>query len=73
MKKILIVGAGFSGAIIARELAEAGNDITIIDERNHIGGNAYDYENEHVKTTNHLSDLENKLFAERVLRDNIHE
>jgi len=44
MKSILIVGAGFSGAVIARELAEAGHKCTIIDKRYHIGGNAYDYE-----------------------------
>jgi UDP-galactopyranose mutase len=47
-KRILIVGAGFAGATIARHLAEAGNfEITVIDSRDHIGGNAYDYENEH--------------------------
>jgi UDP-galactopyranose mutase len=40
------VGSGFSGAVIARELAEAGLHITIIDKRNHIGGNAYDFKNE---------------------------
>ena len=47
MKKILIVGAGFSGAVIARELAEVGYNVVIIDKRNHIGGNAFDYMNEH--------------------------
>jgi UDP-galactopyranose mutase len=47
MKEILVVGAGFSGAIISRELAEAGISITLIDERDHIGGNAYDYTNEY--------------------------
>ena len=42
-KKILIVGAGFSGAVIARELAEAGKyQITVIDSRDHIAGNCYD-------------------------------
>lgn len=45
--KILIVGAGFAGATIARVLAEAGHTIEIIDRRDHIGGNAYDYVNEH--------------------------
>lgn len=45
--RVLVVGAGFSGATIARELAEAGNQITVIDQRSHIGGNAYDYLNEH--------------------------
>ena len=41
-KKILIVGAGFSGAVIGRQLAEKGHQVHIIDQRNHIGGNSYD-------------------------------
>ena len=40
--KILIVGAGFAGAVLARELAEAGHTITVIDKRPHIAGNAFD-------------------------------
>jgi UDP-galactopyranose mutase len=43
LKQILIVGAGFAGAVHARTLAEAGYSIHIIDQRNHIAGNAYDY------------------------------
>jgi UDP-galactopyranose mutase len=43
---ILIVGAGFSGAVIARELAEANHSVVIIDKRDHIGGNAFDSINE---------------------------
>lgn len=39
--KILLVGAGLSGAVIGRRLAEAGHDITIIDGRDHIGGNCH--------------------------------
>lgn len=46
-KKILVVGSGFSGAVIARELAEIGFIVKIIDKRTHIGGNAYDYKNEY--------------------------
>lgn len=43
----LIVGCGFSGSILARKLAEEKNKkILIIDKRDHIGGNAYDYVNE---------------------------
>lgn len=43
LKKVLIVGAGFAGAVIARVLAESGQyAITIIDRRDHIGGNTYD-------------------------------
>ncbi|MDH1087401.1 UDP-galactopyranose mutase [Pantoea brenneri] len=40
-KNILIVGAGFSGAVIGRELAEDGHKVRIIDSRNHIAGNCY--------------------------------
>lgn len=38
---ILLVGAGLSGAVIGRTLAEAGHKITIIDGRDHIGGNCH--------------------------------
>ena len=43
----LVVGAGFAGAVIAHELANDGHQVTLIDERDHIGGNAYYYTNEH--------------------------
>jgi len=46
-QNILIVGAGFAGATVARELAVNGYNVTVIDQRNHMGGNAYDYVNEH--------------------------
>ena len=39
--KVLIVGTGFTGAVIARKLAESGMQITIIDQRSHIAGNCY--------------------------------
>lgn len=39
--RIGIVGAGFSGAVIARELAEAGFSVLVIDERPHIAGNCH--------------------------------
>jgi UDP-galactopyranose mutase len=38
-----VVGAGFAGAVHARELAEAGYHVDVIDRRTHIAGNAYDY------------------------------
>lgn len=46
-KRVLVVGAGFAGAVVAREMAEAGWNVLVIDKRDHIGGNAYDYINEH--------------------------
>lgn len=39
--RILIVGAGLSGAVIARRLADAGHAITVIDKRSHIAGNCH--------------------------------
>jgi UDP-galactopyranose mutase len=41
-KKYLIVGAGFSGAVLANQLAKNSNcSIEVWDERNHIGGNCH--------------------------------
>lgn len=42
----LIVGAGFAGAVLAERLAsKGGKKVLIIDKRNHIGGNTFDYYN----------------------------
>ena len=46
MTKILIVGAGLSGTVVARQLAEAKHKVTVIDKRPHIGGNCFDFVNE---------------------------
>ncbi|MBR6199849.1 MAG: UDP-galactopyranose mutase [Spirochaetales bacterium] len=40
---IIIVGCGITGSVIAREYAEKGKKILILERRNHIGGNMYDY------------------------------
>ena len=40
----LIVGAGFTGAVIAREIADKCNEpVLVIDRRNHVSGNAFDH------------------------------
>jgi UDP-galactopyranose mutase len=44
--RILVVGAGLAGATVARELADAGCRVDVIDKRPHIAGNAYDEVNE---------------------------
>lgn len=45
---ILIIGAGLTGAVIARELAEKHNKSVVIwERREHIAGNMYDYKDEH--------------------------
>jgi UDP-galactopyranose mutase len=41
MGKYLMVGAGLSGAVIGRQLAEAGHAVTIVDSRSHVGGNCH--------------------------------
>ena len=38
---LLMVGAGLSGSVIGRELGEAGHRVTIVDARDHIGGNCH--------------------------------
>ena len=39
----IVVGAGFAGAVAARELAERGSEkVLVLESRDHIGGNCYD-------------------------------
>ena len=38
---LLMVGAGLSGAVIGRHLAEAGYTVTVVDSRDHVGGNCH--------------------------------
>ena len=47
MEEALIIGAGLSGAVIARCLAEKGTRISILERRDHIAGNMYDYRDNH--------------------------
>ncbi len=42
----LIVGAGFSGATVARLLANHGEKVTVIEKKDHIAGNCFDYRDE---------------------------
>lgn len=39
--RVVIIGAGLSGAVIGRELAEAGHDVAIFEARGHIAGNCH--------------------------------
>jgi UDP-galactopyranose mutase len=42
----MIVGAGFAGCVLAERLATVANKkVLIVEQRDHIGGNAYDYYN----------------------------
>jgi UDP-galactopyranose mutase len=43
---ILVVGAGFAGAVHARELADAGYRVLVIDKKDHVAGHCHDYTHE---------------------------
>lgn len=44
----IVVGCGLTGSVIARQLAEKANKkIVILERRDHVGGNMYDYVDEH--------------------------
>ncbi len=62
---ILVVGAGLSGAVVARELADSGYKITIVEKKSHIGGNCYDEVNSYGirvhKYGPHLFHTKNKI------------
>lgn len=41
MLDYLIVGAGLFGSVFARQMADNGKSVIVIDKRSHVGGNAY--------------------------------
>lgn len=48
MDKIVVVGSGFSGSILARKIAEELEQrVLVVEKRSHIGGNMYDELDEH--------------------------
>ena len=48
MGRIIVVGTGFSGSILARKIAEeCDRKVEVIEKRSHIGGNMYDEYDEH--------------------------
>jgi len=40
---IVIIGAGISGAVLAQQYAAIGKKVLVIEKRDHIAGNCYDY------------------------------
>ena len=44
--QILIIGAGISGATLAERYASLGKKVLVVEKREHIGGNCYDYYDE---------------------------
>lgn len=48
MQKIIVVGSGFSGSVMARKIAEElGRQVLVVEKRPHIAGNMYDELDEH--------------------------
>ena len=46
----IIVGSGFAGSILAERIASQQNKkILIVEKRDHIAGNMYDYKDEHCR------------------------
>ncbi len=41
----MIVGAGFAGSVLAERLSNRGKSILLVEKRNHIAGNAFDFYN----------------------------
>jgi UDP-galactopyranose mutase len=49
-----IAGAGFAGAVLARELVETGKfKVTVFDERNHVAGNCHTQRDDETKVMVH--------------------
>ena len=47
MFEFLIVGAGFAGCVLAEQIAnKLKKKVLIVERRDHIGGNCYDYYND---------------------------
>lgn len=60
----LIVGAGISGATMARMLADSGESVLVIDAKDHIAGNCYDYRDDGImvhKYGTHIFHTGNKM------------
>lgn len=39
----VVVGSGLTGAVIARQLADAGREVIVLERRSHLGGNVHDH------------------------------
>ena len=40
---VIVVGSGYAGSVTAHKFAKDGKKVLIIERRDHIGGNMYDY------------------------------
>jgi len=54
MVHYIVVGAGFSGAVLGRSLAEAKRKVLIVDSRSHVAGNCYSDRDEKTNVMQHV-------------------
>ncbi|MEM5497135.1 UDP-galactopyranose mutase [Paraglaciecola mesophila] len=51
---VIVVGAGFSGAVLAERFAKIHDKkVLVLEQRSHVAGNCYDYKTEHGVTVHH--------------------
>ena len=51
---VIVVGAGFSGAVLAERFAKIQDKkVLVLEQRSHVAGNCYDYKTEHGVTVHH--------------------
>lgn len=71
-QEILVIGCGISGSVIARVMADNGKKVLVIDKKDHIAGNIYDYIDENGicihKYGSHIFHTNNKKVWEFVNR-----
>ena len=53
-KRLMVVGAGLSGAVLARQLAQAGYVVTVVDARDHVAGNCHTARDPHTGVMVHV-------------------
>ncbi len=49
----LVVGAGFSGTVFAREMTNRGKRVLVIDKQSHVAGNCYTEEKDGIHVHTH--------------------
>ena len=59
---ILIVGAGLSGCVLAERYASIGKKVLVIEKRDHIAGNCYDYKDTNGILMNKYGTYKGKVF-----------